>query len=208
MAIRLLPLPVEIPAVPPARSGELARLAGLSPGQRALLFLGRVHYLKGLDLLIEAVEPLLGDDLKLVVAGRDDGHLDEVRERFAPLFARGEVCFVGPVYGEARFLLYAEAAVFCLTPRHWEETSVAALEAAACGTPVVVSEQADIPGLEAAGGGFVVPAEPDAIRNAVEMALADAEELGMRAREHVRGQHAAAMVVDQLERYLSEVTNS
>ena len=99
----------------------------------------------------------------LAVVGRDDGQLDELRSRFAPLFAAGAVRFAGPLYGSDRFAAYGDADVFCLTPRHWEETSVAALEAAACGTPVVVTEQSEIPGLGASGGGFVVPLRSEEI---------------------------------------------
>ncbi len=205
--VRLLPLPLELPGVP-AEQGLLRRRAQLSDGARALLFLGRIHRLKGLDLLVEAVEPLLVDDesLVLVVVGRDDGHWDEVSNRFSHLLDRGSVRFIGPLYGEERFAAYAEADVFCLTPRHWEETSLAALEAAACGTPVVVSEQAEIPGLTESGGGFVVPLERDSIRAAVETALARSREMGALARALVERRHAKEAVVARLEAYLLEAT--
>jgi glycosyltransferase involved in cell wall biosynthesis len=112
------------------------------------------------------------------------------------------------LYGDDRFAAYADADVFCLTPPHWEETSVAALEAAACGTPVVVSEQADIPGLQEAGGGFVVPLRHEDIRAAVTAALARGCDLGGRARDHVERQHGLQSVVDRLEQYLLEVTGA
>ena len=96
--------------------------------------------------------------------------------------------FAGPLYGSDRFTAYGDADVFCLTPRHWEETSVAALEAAACGTPVVVTEQSEIPGLDASGGGFVVPLRREEIRRRVG-ALAGGAEMGERAQTHVLAQH-------------------
>ena len=208
-AIRPLPLPlppveVDLDAV----RGSFRTRLGISGDMRVLLFLGRVNRLKGLDVLIEAVEPLLGESTVLVVVGRDDGQLAELRARFAPLFADGRVRFAGPLYGDDRFAAYVDADVFCLTPTHWEETSVAALEAAACGTSVVVSEQADLPGLEKAGGGFVVPLQGSAIRDAVAKALAAGDEMGARARAHVERSHAPAAVVGRLEDYLLEVTRS
>ena len=174
---------------------------GIGTEQRLLLFLGRVNRLKGLDVLIEAVEPLLDDATTLAIVGRDDGQLEELRARFAPLFATKRIRFVGPLYGDERFDAYTDADVFCLTPTHWEETSVASLEAAASGTAVVLTEQAEIPGLEAAGGGFVVPLDRDGIRGAVESALSDPQ-MGTRAREHVLAHHSRGAVVAQLERYL------
>ncbi len=48
----------------------------------------------------------------------------------------------------------------------------------------------------------MVPNRPEAIRDAVGTALADAASMGARAREHVLAQHGRATVVEQLERYL------
>jgi glycosyltransferase involved in cell wall biosynthesis len=201
-----LPLPpIELDRAPQA--GSFRESVGVGRDTSLLLFLGRVHWLKGLDVLIEAVEPLLEGDAVLAVVGRDDGQLTELQERFPRWFAEGAVRFVGPLYGADRFRAYADADVFCLTPRHWEETSVAALEAAACGTPIVVSEQSEIPGLEAAGGGFVVPLRHEEIRRAVATTLGRREEMGAAARDHVLAQHSREEVVDRLEQYLGEVVS-
>lgn len=202
-AIRLLPLPLDVAAVDAgARNGTLRKLAGVGERQQIILFLGRIHWLKGLDVLIESIEPLLGTENVLVVVGRDDGQWAELARRYESALAAGTIRFVGPLYGDDRFGAYADADVFCLTPRHWEETSVAALEAAACGTAVVVTEQSDIPGLASSGGGFVVPLERDTIRAAVASALGRAHEMGARARDHVRTQHDKSAVVERLEGYL------
>ena len=203
-AIQLLPLPLDVAAVDAGvRPGTLRDLIGADDRQRIILFLGRIHWLKGLDVLIESVEPLLGRDNILVVVGRDDGQWGELARRYAAALAAGTIRFGGPLYGDDRFGAYADADVFCLTPRHWEETSVAALEAAACGTAVVVTEQSDIPGLAEAGGGYVVPLERDQIRTAVVSALEGTKDMGARARDHVRSQHDKNAVVERLEAYLS-----
>jgi glycosyltransferase involved in cell wall biosynthesis len=210
-SVRLLPLPVDLPKHdPPRRSGYLRRLAGLSEDDRVVLFLGRIHRLKGLDLLVGALEPLLGhsDGVHLVAVGRDDGYLDQIRREFPSAFEQGKVRFVGPIYGEARFDVYADADVFCLTPRHWEETSVAALEAGSVGTPLVVSEQADVPGLARSGGGLVVPLRLKAIRDAVSAALANSDAMGACARDLVRTRHASDAVVDKLEAHLAGVVST
>jgi glycosyltransferase involved in cell wall biosynthesis len=202
-AIRVLPLPLPPVEAPAARGTFRARL-GIGESERLLLFLGRINRLKGLDVLIEAIQPLLGVGTTLAVVGRDDGQLAELRARFAPLVADGRVRFAGPLYGAERFDAYADADVFCLTPVHWEETSVASLEAAASGTAVVVSEQAELPGLRPETGGFVVPLDADAIREAVRGALAD-RAMGERARGYVLARHARDTVAGELERYLLEL---
>jgi glycosyltransferase involved in cell wall biosynthesis len=205
-AVRLLPLPLDLDAIPaPRGDGFLRERAGLPEGVPLLLFLGRIHHLKGLDVLIEAVEPLLtAREAALVVVGRDDGQWQLIAQRHARLLDDGLLRFIGPLYGEERFQAYADADVFCLTPRHWEETSLAALEAAAVGTPLVVTEQADVPGLAESGGGLVVPLDVPVIREAVRTALARADEMGPKARLLIERQHGAPAVVEQLERYLLE----
>ena len=193
-----LPLPpVEKPAVP----GVFRQRLGIGADEPLLLFLGRIDRLKGLDVLIESIEPLLANRTSLAIVGRDDGQLAELETQFAPLFADGRVRFAGPLYGRERFEAYADADVFCLTPLHWEETSLASLEAAASGTAVVVTEQAELPGLTPETGGFVVPLDRTAIRAAVESALADPE-MGARAQRHVLDRHGRDAVVAELERYL------
>ena len=203
-ATRLLPLPLPpIPRLP--ESGKFRAQIGVGPDERLLLFLGRVNHLKGLDVLIEAAAPLLGRGTTLAVVGRDDGQLVELRRRFGHLFDDGRVRFAGPVYGDDRFAAYADADAFCLTPRHWEETSVASLEAAAVGTPVVLTEQAEIPGIDAAGGGLIVTLDGAAIRRAIETALTSSASMGDKARAHVLAQHSLESVVSRLSGYLSEL---
>jgi glycosyltransferase involved in cell wall biosynthesis len=203
-ATRLLPLPLP-PIAVPSKPGAFRASIGVPADERLLLFVGRIVHHKGLDLLIEAVQPLLGAGMTLAVVGRDDGQLPELRRRFADLFADGRVRFAGPLYGDDRFGAYADADVFCLTPPHWEETSVASLEAAATGTPVVLSRQAELPGIEEAGGGFMVSLDPVSIRKAVRRALECRDEMGLRARNHVLAQHDSTAVVARLAGYLSEL---
>ncbi|MHB8468462.1 MAG: glycosyltransferase [Gaiellaceae bacterium] len=203
-AIELLPLPLELRDVPARlEPGFLRARTGFPSELPVVLFLGRIHRLKGLGLLIAALEPLLrAGEAGLAVVGRDDGQWSELAVAHAELLDAGAIRLVGPLYGLERFHAYADADVFSLTPRHWEETSLAALEAAATGTPLVLTEQADVPGLAEAGGGLVVPAEAEAIRAALRVALAAAPEMGPRARAHVESNHAVDVIVDLLERYL------
>ena len=205
-AIRLLPLPLDLSAVPGTfEPGFLRARAGFAPDVPIVLFLGRIHHLKGLDVLVEAMRPLLdAGEAVLAVVGRDDGSWDEIAARHAGPIEQGRLRFIGPLYGVERFHAYADADVFALTPRHWEETSVAALEAGACGTALVLTEQADIPGLVASGGGLVTACTPEAVREAVRAALSRPE-MGRAARQLIQSQHDRDAVVARLESYLTAV---
>jgi glycosyltransferase involved in cell wall biosynthesis len=209
-AIELLPLPFDLSAVPEElEQGFLRRLTGLPAELPLVLFLGRIHYLKGLDALVDAMNPLLAEgEAGLVVVGRDDGQWPTIAAQHADLLDRGTLAFVGPLYGTERFHAYADADLFALTPRHWEETSVAALEAAASITGVLVTEQSDIPGLVESGGGLVVPFDVEAIRAGVSEGLSHSQEMGPLARRLVERQHARDQVVARLEALLQDVVGA
>jgi glycosyltransferase involved in cell wall biosynthesis len=206
-AIHLLPLPIDLSSIPETfDAGFLRSRAAFPADLPVVLFLGRIHYLKGLDVLVEAMQPLLqAAEAGLAVVGRDDGQWEEIAASRQPLLKNGSLRFLGPIYGLERFHAYAAADLFALTPRHWEETSVAALEAGASGTGLLLTEQADIPGLAASGGGLVVPCHVEAVRAALRSALPRTAAMGERARELVRAQHGREPVVAQLERLLAAV---
>lgn len=135
---------------------------------RVLLFVGRLNYLKGLDLLIRALKPVMKKNkhLKLLIVGRDDGEGANLRK----LIEKGlenQLIFSGPLYEKDVACAYRASACFILTPRHFEETSLASLEALSCGIPVIVSHEAEIPYLEKYGAGFIIENTPDAIRKSV-----------------------------------------
>jgi glycosyltransferase involved in cell wall biosynthesis len=112
-------------------------------GKRLLLFLGRIHPMKNCATLIrvfslyEACDPAL----HLVIAGPDEaGLLIELQRLVRALRLDGRVTFTGPVFGNAKWSLLANAEVF-LAPSHMESFGVAMAEALSCGTPVVISDQ-------------------------------------------------------------------
>lgn len=203
-AIVSLPLPVDLESVAVPAKDEARRVLGLGLEDDLVLAVARIHDLKGLDVLLDAVvlARTRAPRLRALVIGRDDGALAALRRRYP-----GDVVeFRPPLYEGRRFDAYAACDVFALTPRFWEETSLAAVEAAACGRPVVLTPQAQIPGLEAAGGGAPPAAEPAAVADALVFALADRERLGVAARALVERQHALPGVAAELARAYGSVS--
>lgn len=136
--------------------GVFRKKYGLSDDERIILFLGRIHRNKGLGLLVRAFANLAGkhSNMRLVVVGCDDGFLQELKYLIKSLGIADKVLFTGPLYGRDRINAYVDADVFALTSSHQEETSLAVLEAMASGTPVVVTKQASVPGLEEYNAGY------------------------------------------------------
>jgi glycosyltransferase involved in cell wall biosynthesis len=139
-----------------------------------VLFLGRLHYKKGLDYLAEAFALLAqeNEQVQLVVAGPDGGQREAFQERVQQLGLRKRVHIVGPLYGRAKIAALVDAVCFCL-PSRQEGFSVAATEALACGVPAVISQACHFPEIAEAGAGEVVPLEAGAVAAALGRMLSD-----------------------------------
>lgn len=132
--------------------------------RRYVLFLGRLHTSKGVDVLASAFASVAAGigDVDLVIAGPDDGLLAQVREIVARLKLTQRVHILGAVFGAQKRALLAHA--LCLAqPSRQEGFSVTILEALACGTPVVISDQCRFPEVMTSAAGSIVPVEPEAI---------------------------------------------
>jgi glycosyltransferase involved in cell wall biosynthesis len=189
--IHLIPLGVnwrDFEQVP--TRGSFRQRLGLGMEDPLVLFLGRVHWTKGLQVLIPAFASLARavPTARLAVVGWDHGYLGPARRLVAELGLDRHVMFAGPLYGNERFGAYVDADLFALTPGVFEETSLAALEACASGTGCVITRQCEIPGLDAAGGGRTVEYAVDSVAQALEEGLRDraAVRWGRNARQLVQ----------------------
>ncbi|HMN97141.1 MAG TPA: glycosyltransferase [Phycisphaerales bacterium] len=179
--------PDEVAELPP-RGRFRATVPGLGDAP-FVLFLSRLHFKKGLDLLAEAFA-ILGrarPDVHLVVAGPDDGAQAELVAQVARLGVGSHVHLVGPLYAARKFEAFIDAEVFCL-PSRQEGFSMAITEALASGRPVVITPECHFPDVESGRAGRIVPLEPARIAAALEGLLGDPEEaqaMGRRGRELV-----------------------
>ncbi len=156
--------------------------------QRQLLYLGRIHKKKGIDLLLRAwaaVEPRF-PDWTLVVAGPDDGGYLPEYQALAERLHLARVHFPGPLYGEEKLAAYRRASLYVL-PTHSENFGVTVAEALAAGTPAIVTKGAPWAGLVEHGAGWWIDIGVDPLVAALEEALALPEvrlrEMGRRGRE-------------------------
>ena len=173
-------------------------------GKRLILFLGRMHRIKGLDRLAEAFgrarEKI--QDAHLVIAGYDlEGYGRVVRGRLREQGILERVTFTGPLVGEDKLAAFRDCDLFVL-PSYQENFGMAALEAMACGLPVVVSKGVYLyPEIEQAGAGLVVDGDPAGLAGAFEMLLQDSTlraRMGEAGRWLVRERFSAERVADQM----------
>lgn len=134
------------------------------PERHILLYAGRVEPLKGIDILIRAASLMEHiehkDGLRIIIVGGKldgDAELDRLDTLARELGIRESVTFVGSV-PQRRLRTYYSAADAFVLPSHSESFGLAALEAMACGTPVVVSRVGGLKTFVKNGAnGYLVP---------------------------------------------------
>ncbi len=129
---------------PGDRVGARRALGHLQLGDGpVLLFVGRIQPLKGLDVAVRALAALDRPDATLVVVGGASGRdgaaeVERIDKLVAELGLADQIRFVEPVPHHLLSTYYRSAEV-CLVPSRSESFGLVALEAAACGTPVVAA---------------------------------------------------------------------
>jgi glycosyltransferase involved in cell wall biosynthesis len=187
--IAVIPNGVAIP--PELNPAEFLQKYPELRGKRLLLFLGRLHYKKGIDLLAEAWGNLCGrfGDTQLVFAGP---HSDESRKPLLETIDRlkigSRITFTGILGGTLKWSALAAADVFIL-PSYSEGFSMAALEAMAAGCPVILSKACHFPEVEEVQCGWTIDPNLEALESAIRVCLTADRSL-LRALG-ANGQHLA-----------------
>lgn len=132
-----------------------------------LLYVGVWRRYKNLPMLAKAFDKLVkeGHDFELVLAGEEDPHYPEIKEEIFKIENKDRIKAVGRVSDEDLNLLYNAASVFVL-PSLMEGFGLTALEASACGTPVVC---ADIPTMREVMGHGAEYFDPNNLDNVVDV---------------------------------------
>jgi D-inositol-3-phosphate glycosyltransferase len=186
---------------------------GLGP-EPMLLFVGRIQPLKGVDVAVRTLAALDRPDASLVVVGGASGvggdtEVEKVVALVDELGLTERVHFVPP---QAHHLLssYYRAADVVLVPSRSESFGLVALEAAACGTPVVASAVGGLLTLVDHGhSGFLVPGrDPEVFASYADEILTNdrlAFEMGVSAAARSRG-YTWSLAAARLRRIYADLT--
>ena len=169
-----------------------------------VLFLGRLHFKKGLDLLIPAFDALRQriPGVQLVIVGpENDDYGQKVRGWVRERGLDADVHFVGSLEGQDVVQAYVDADVFAL-PSYTENFGMTVAEAMACALPVVISDQVNIHAeVASAGAGLVTRCDADEVAHALETLLSDADRrstMGAAGRRLVRERYTWPAIVEAL----------
>jgi D-inositol-3-phosphate glycosyltransferase len=191
--IATIPCGVDTDLFTPGDRAQARRRLGLDD-RPVLLWVGRIAPIKGLDTLLDTVARLRegGRDMRLLVVGGEadeptNGHETSLRRRIAALGLGESVRFVGP-QPQSVLPLYYTAADVTVLPSYYESFGMVALEAMACGSPVIASRVGGLVTTVRDGvTGFLVPdGDVEALSERIETLVGDPELRWRLGREGVR----------------------
>ena len=183
--------------------GKFRKKYSLNDSQMIILYLGRIHKTKGLDLLTKAFAGLSEklDDAKLVIVGPDDGYLSSLKKLITDLEISDKVLFAGPLYDQDKLTAYVDADVYVL-PSSYEIFGITILEAMACGIPVVATDRCGIADVVDNQAGLVIPHDSEQLQHALLQTLGDNKmrrEFGEKGKLLVREKFNWEKVSEQVE---------
>jgi D-inositol-3-phosphate glycosyltransferase len=214
----VVPAGVDLAMFQPIDRADARCKIGYGSG-RLLLFVGRLERLKGVEVAIRALSLLrdrLHDDVRLLILGEDSHEGEESeKERLkaiaVELGVRDRVDFVGSVAHHELPYFYAAADV-CVMPSYSESFGLVALEAQACGCPVVASGVSGLRSVvrDEVSGYLIDDHDPATYAERIGRLLADqelAQQMGRRGRLLAQ-RFSWARTADRLEGLFDQVVES
>ncbi|MDY7040339.1 MAG: glycosyltransferase, partial [Chloroflexota bacterium] len=225
--IQVIPCGVDLDLFRPIPPEEAQTHLGLPDDHQMVLFVGRIEPLKGIDTLLRAMAlvtrgcPNWQDRLCVCIIGGDPANgsadvnteMERLKQLRAELDISDLVVFMGTKDQDTLNVHYSAAEVVVM-PSHYESFGMVALEAMACGTPVIASKVGGLVFTVQDGvTGFHVPERnPQALADKISLILHDSalrRRLGDQARKRAQ-LYGWPIVADQIvalyDRVLTQVT--
>lgn len=158
--------------------------------RKIILFIGRLSPIKGTDLLVEAYALITKDfpDYQLLIFGNDHGGFQEKLEnKVRALNLQRCVKIFPPIFGKEKSWAYHSSELFVI-PSRYDTMTIVALEAAACGCSILLTDKCDFSAISKCEGGIVVFCNIEGIANGLRKALINPiilKQMGYNAREFV-----------------------
>ena len=171
---------------------------------KIILHFGRIHFVKGLDILVKAFAQVARerDDVRLVLAGPDnEGYSKQVDNWLKHENVHSKALFTGMLQRDDALEVLRDADIFAL-PSYTESFGMAVVEAMACGLPVVISDKVNIwREIHEAGAGLVTSCNADEVADRFFRLLDDESErkrLGEVGKVFVRDNYSWDSIVQKL----------
>lgn len=164
--VAIIPIGIDPVPLEPSKTVQI-------DNKRTLLYLGRLHPIKGVELLLEcwgALNPCLKRNWRLKIVGPAE---PEYRRKIAgriDAMHEDDIVLSGPVYGDEKWACMAGSDLYVL-PSKTENFAISVGEALASGLPVITTTQTPWQGIEEKGCGWWVQGDFDGIKGALTLAM-------------------------------------
>lgn len=190
--------------------GKFRKKYGFLEDEKIILYLGRIHKIKGIDFLIDAYSQVIEElpHARLVIAGPDDGYLSTIREQIQQLNLNSKPLITGPLYGRDKLAAYVDADVL-VYPGIFEIFGLVPFEAIMCGTPVIVADDCGCGEIikEANCGYLVKYGKIDGLRDRLVEVLNDTVQSNLfvkNGQEFIKNNLSWSHIIGNLERIYME----
>jgi glycosyltransferase involved in cell wall biosynthesis len=197
----------------PAR-GTLRNRLGIAAESKVMLFLGRLHLKKGIELLLDSFSQLAcrNEQVHLLLVGPDEGgYSTSIPEWAVDHGLAARVHTLGELKGVDRLAAYADADLFVLLSQS-ENFAMSVAEAMACGVAVVVTPGVGLsPAVQRWNSGIVVSYEPEAVATDLESLLLNndrLQDMGRNGKKLAEAEYSADVVGMSMARQYERIVKS
>ena len=179
---------------------ELFRSKYLYDSTPYIIFIGRINYIKGPDLLLEAFNRISDKypNFNLVIVGPDEGMAIQLKSYAKLNNIQNKVIFTGYIDGDYKRSALQGASLLVI-PSRKEAMSIVVLEAAAQMCPVLITDNCGFPAVQNHGG-LIIPADISHIQNGIDNALSDPvllKIMGRKLHHFVLSNYSWNQIADQ-----------
>jgi len=185
--------------------GKFRNKYHISPDEKIILYLGRIHKRKGLNFLIDSIFQLsrIRNDIRLILAGPDDGYLENVKKMIQEKNLSPVVIFSGFLPEKEKYEALTDADVL-VYPGIFEIFGLVPFEAILCGTPVIVTDDCGCGEIvKEAGCGYLVKyGDVNNLTKTLQLALENPDEnesMVERGINYIQNNLAWESIVSKIE---------
>ncbi len=179
--------------------------------KKYILFLSRINWKKGLDILIPSFYEISKEfkNIYLLISGPDnEGYSKIIKKTIKYYGIEDKVIFTGPLSGKEKIGILKNAEIFVL-PSYSENFGLAAVEAMACKTPVIISNKVGIyDEVRKNKAGIVVDTNPESIYKGIKFLLENhkvKEEISINGRKLVERYYNIEKLAEKMIRIYEEI---